>query len=310
MTATCQTLLKIMPPGITPPYIVRYSATSVPIAADRRQQRHADRTADFRLRRELHHPAAGHRAGRAGAAALGRQAAADHGRSRPRRALRPRPVAQRCQHRHRQSEPDHPGRHGQDRQHGVQRQAQQQPGLDRRRSTTSPSRSVNGVPIYVKDVAHVRDGLRGADQRRPPRRPPGGAHDHPQGRRALRRWTWSSGSAMPCRDIQAQLPPELEDGTALRPVGLRPGGRRGRAQGRGDRRRADRADDPAVPRLVAEHADRRHLDPAVDPHLDHRPVGAGPVAQHDDAGRHGAGGRHPGGRRHGGDRERPPQHRP
>src|SRR6267378_8567647 len=31
VTATCQTLLKIMPAGITPPYIVRYSATSVPI---------------------------------------------------------------------------------------------------------------------------------------------------------------------------------------------------------------------------------------------------------------------------------------
>src|SRR4051812_28057536 len=31
VTATCQTLLKLMPPGITPPYIVRYSATSVPI---------------------------------------------------------------------------------------------------------------------------------------------------------------------------------------------------------------------------------------------------------------------------------------
>ena len=31
VTATCQTLLKIMPPGITPPYIVQYSATSVPI---------------------------------------------------------------------------------------------------------------------------------------------------------------------------------------------------------------------------------------------------------------------------------------
>src|SRR5258706_5290163 len=30
-TASCQTLLKLMPPGITPPYIVRYSATSVPI---------------------------------------------------------------------------------------------------------------------------------------------------------------------------------------------------------------------------------------------------------------------------------------
>ncbi|MGA2254408.1 MAG: efflux RND transporter permease subunit [Thermoguttaceae bacterium] len=31
VTATCQTLLKLMPPGNTPPYIVRYSATSVPI---------------------------------------------------------------------------------------------------------------------------------------------------------------------------------------------------------------------------------------------------------------------------------------
>src|SRR5438876_2641730 len=30
VTATCQTLLKTMPPGATPPYIVRYSATSVP----------------------------------------------------------------------------------------------------------------------------------------------------------------------------------------------------------------------------------------------------------------------------------------
>jgi CzcA family heavy metal efflux pump len=31
VTATCQTVLKVMPPGITPPYIVRYSATSVPV---------------------------------------------------------------------------------------------------------------------------------------------------------------------------------------------------------------------------------------------------------------------------------------
>src|SRR5206468_6649129 len=31
VTATSQAMLKIMPPGITPPYIVQYSATSVPI---------------------------------------------------------------------------------------------------------------------------------------------------------------------------------------------------------------------------------------------------------------------------------------
>ncbi|AMV26579.1 Multidrug resistance protein MdtC [Gemmata sp. SH-PL17] len=32
VTATCQTVLSNMPPGTTPPYIVRYSATSVPVA--------------------------------------------------------------------------------------------------------------------------------------------------------------------------------------------------------------------------------------------------------------------------------------
>src|SRR5580700_6943462 len=31
VTATSQAMLKIMPPGITPPFIVQYSATSVPI---------------------------------------------------------------------------------------------------------------------------------------------------------------------------------------------------------------------------------------------------------------------------------------
>src|ERR1700678_1367901 len=31
VTATCQAILKVMPPGIDPPYIVQYSATSVPI---------------------------------------------------------------------------------------------------------------------------------------------------------------------------------------------------------------------------------------------------------------------------------------
>ena len=36
------------------------------------------------------------------------------------------------------------------------------------------------------------------------------------------------------------------------------------------RRRAHRADDPALPRQLAEHAHRRHLDPALDPGLDHR----------------------------------------
>src|SRR5262249_20011440 len=53
VTATCQTLLKIMPPGITPPYIVRYSATSVPVlqiavSSDTLTEQHLfDYTANF-----------------------------------------------------------------------------------------------------------------------------------------------------------------------------------------------------------------------------------------------------------------------
>ena len=41
-------------------------------------------------------------------------------------------------------------------------------------------------------------------------------------------------------------------------------------QGGGDRRGAHRAHDPPLPRELAEHAHRRHLDPAVDPRLAHR----------------------------------------
>ena len=60
-----------------------------PDRADRRQQRHADRAADLRLRRQLHHPAARRRAGGARAPTVGRQVAAGDGRSRPRRSSTP-----------------------------------------------------------------------------------------------------------------------------------------------------------------------------------------------------------------------------
>ena len=71
----------------------------------------------------------------------------------------------------------------------------------------------------------------------------------------------------------------------------------------GDRRGADRADDPALPRQLAQHADHRGLDSALDSGLDHRAERAGRDDQHHDPRRPGAGGRHPGRRRHGDDRE-------
>ena len=58
---------------------------------------------------------------------------------------------------------------------------------------------------------------------------------------------------------------------------------------------------------LAEHAHRRHLHPAVDPLFDHRPLGAGAIAEHHDPGRPGAGGRRAGGRCHRGTGEHAPQ---
>lgn len=57
VSSTCQTVLKNMPPGINPPYIVRYSATSVPIiqiavSSDTlTEQELADYTANFIIQR-------------------------------------------------------------------------------------------------------------------------------------------------------------------------------------------------------------------------------------------------------------------
>ena len=184
VTATCQTLLKVMPPGITPPYIVRYSATSVPIVQIAVSSDTLTETADLRLRRQLHHPAARHRPGSPCAATLGRQAAAGHGRSRSRTTVRPRPVAERRQRGHHQPKPDHPGRHRQDRRHGVQRPAQQQPGRDRGVQRDAGQDGQRHSDLHQGRRPRARR-LRGADQHRPPRRPAGRADDHPQGRRGL-----------------------------------------------------------------------------------------------------------------------------
>src|SRR5438876_532944 len=103
---------------------------------------------------------------------------------------------------------------------------------------------------------------------------------------------------------------EPQGGLPVRPERLRQGRHHRRASRRGDRRLTDGADDPAVPEIVAEHLDRRHVDPSVDPDLRHRAEDSEPVAQRDDLGGHGAGGGHPGGRCHRRDREQSPPHGP
>ena len=115
-----------------------------------------------------------------------------------------------------------------------------------------PIKTVNGATVYVRDVAHVRDGFARADQHRAPRR---------QARSVLLTILKNGGASTLdvvqarqgrcCPTIRAAAPPGLEIDAALRPVDLR---------ARRHRRRAARraliaagltgADDPAVPRAA------------------------------------------------------------
>ena len=197
VTATCQTLLKVMPPGITPPYIVRYSATSVPIvqiavSSDTlTEQQIFDYAQNFVIQQlgtvqgaRVPQPWGGKQ--RQIMVDLDPDALYAHGLS-----------PQRRQHGHRQPEPDHPGRHRQDGRPGVQRQAQQQPGRDRGLQR-HPDPDRQRRPGLRQGRGPRAGRLRGADQHRPPRRPPGGAHDHPQGRGGLDPQRGRAACARPC----------------------------------------------------------------------------------------------------------------
>ena len=294
VTATCQTLLKIMPPGITPPYIVRYSATSVPIVQIAVSSDTLTEQQTLRLLPTTSSSSGWAPSRRRGSRTLG---AANGGRSWSiststpsyARGLSPNDVTTAISNQN-LIVPAGTAKIGDS---GVQRQAQQQP---------EPRRRVQRHP--------GQDGQRHPDLRqgRGPRRATGYAVQtnvvRRDGRRAVLMTILKGEGASTLSVVR-----RVRERHARHPGPASAGDRSwnflfdqsvfvraavdGGAQGRGDRGRADGPDDPLVPRLVAEHADRRHLDPAVDPGLGDRPVGPGPLAQHHDAGRDGPGGRHP-----------------
>ena len=136
--------------------------------ADRRQQRHAHRAAALRLRRSTSFaPQLAHGPGRADPAAVRRQAAAGHGRSRPGAAVRLRPLARAtCSNAINAQNLILPAGTAKIGDAGISGQAQQQPRRGR------------GVQRHPDQDRERHDGLhqgrrprprrlRGADQRRP-----------------------------------------------------------------------------------------------------------------------------------------------
>ena len=95
LASSALVVLKYMPPNITPPLVLRYGATDVPIIQLSLSSDIAARHQAQRPRPEHHPPGSGGRPRRRGRLSLRRQAAGDHGRSRSGRAGGAQPHARR-----------------------------------------------------------------------------------------------------------------------------------------------------------------------------------------------------------------------
>ena len=184
VTAISQTLLKQLPPGATPPLILNYNASTVPIiqVALSGEGLTEQNLADIGINQlrtplvtvpgaAIPYPFGGKQ----------RQIQIDLNSDR---AAGARPVrAGRRQHA-RRAEPDHAGRHPEDRPVRVQHPAQQLAAQDRgaRRSADQDRQRRHGLCPRRRQRARRQPA---ADQHRPCRRQPLGADDGAEGRRDL-----------------------------------------------------------------------------------------------------------------------------
>ena len=139
-----------------------------------------------------------------------------------------------------------------------------------------PVKTVNGTVIYMRDVAYVHDGS-----------PPQTNAVHVNGSSAVLLTIMKSGAS--------STQPEAD--RSRRSIGFRDRCGVQRRQGRRDRGRTDRDDDPFVPRQLALDPHHHALDPAGDPGRADRTFIAGRDDQRDDTRRPRAGGRNSGRRR-------------
>ena len=127
VTSIVQTILRVLPPGIFPPIILKYDASSVPILQLALESETLSEQQLVRSWSELHPNAARDRAGRFPPASFRRKAAPDHGGSRSERALCKGAFRHRCVERSEPAKPDSSGRRRQDRRSRLLRPVEQQP---------------------------------------------------------------------------------------------------------------------------------------------------------------------------------------
>ena len=266
VTAFAQTTLRAMPPGITPPLILKYNASSVPILQLALSSEQAHRVADLRLRQPVHPLADRDRRRR-------RRFRYPFGGARARSRWICDPDALRAQ-----------GLSAVDVNTAIGNQNLILPAGTQKIGDTEYSVKLNASPLkldelndlpmqatmngavtYLRDVAFVHDG-----------HPPQTNIVRVDGRRAVLMTIQKTGSASTlehrrtpssrgCRQIRELLP----EGATIAATGDQSvfvkAAVHGRGGGRAHRRRPDGTDDPAVPRQLAQHADHHDLDSAVDP---------------------------------------------
>jgi multidrug efflux pump subunit AcrB len=160
VTAFSQTTLRFMPPGITPPLVLKYNASTVPIlqlalSSTKLAESELFDFANSFMRAQL--------ATVAGAAVpfpyggASRQIQVDLD---PGEAARAGTLGRRRQHGHRQPEPDHPGWHAENRRHRVQRQAQLESARLRRAQRPAAARRQRHRDVRARRRVRARRVIR------------------------------------------------------------------------------------------------------------------------------------------------------
>ena len=155
-----------------------------------------------------------------------------------------------------------------------------------------PVKFANGATIFVEGRGAGPRRVAGAAEHRARGRPPLGPAQHHQERQCLHAGGRQRRQEGARRSIRAAAPAGTQDQRAVRPVGIRDQLGQRRAARRRHRGGPHRADDPDLPRLLALDAGGDDFDPAGDPVVARRAVFSRRNAQHHDARRPCAGGRH------------------
>ena len=181
VTAIAQTVLRQMPPGTTPPLVITYSASTVPVLQLALAGRGPLRAAALRRRQYRHSHPARHGRGRRDPVPVRRQAAAGPGGSEPRGAAVAESRAERRRQRAQRAEPHPADRDLQDRHVRVLDRDEQQPHDDPGAQRPARARGRRRGGLRPRRGAGSRR-LPAADEHRPRERPARGADVDPEDR--------------------------------------------------------------------------------------------------------------------------------